>query len=257
MSINVVPATMPASAPKGSEIINSFEFEPSGTVFSQPISITFQFEPSQLPSGADSKKLALEYYNDETGKWEPCDYTLDVQNNLITASISHFSLYAIMVQGGGFLAGAGWNMTYLIILTEIVAGGLLLVLISLQRRRKPAHVPAAAAAVPVTVSPPETAKPEPATTKPTRIIRENATIAWNDILSENVNKGSSFKTQVEIIGGKVSIPQKDGLPLEIINTVDTRLIISLEFDPELHPKGNAKIIVLNAEQYNKSKEFIK
>ena len=64
---------------------------------------------------------------------------------------------------------------------------------------------------------------------------------------------------MEIIGGKIIIP-RDGksADIELVNSPDSRIMISLEYDPEMHPHGLAKIMVLGAGSgIEKSKEIEK
>ena len=82
---------------------------------------------------------------------------------------------------------------------------------------------------------------------------------WDDILPEAIKKGEPFKTHLEITGGKIVIP-RDGksADIELINNPDSLILITLEYDPELHPRGLAKIMVLgHASEYEKSKEIEK
>jgi hypothetical protein len=241
-AISIQPGTNVPAPPSGLEIVSPLEFGPSGATFSNPIAVIIEYDTANL----NSKNLTFEYYDNQSGKWAPGDYTLDTQNHRVIANISHFSLYSIMTKGAGAVTGIGWSMALIIILTEVILGGVILMLF-LQRRPQPRPLQPAAAAVSV----PEIVRQEPQNIR-------NTNIAWDDILPANTKKGAPFKTQLEVIGGKVTLSQNNGsLPLEIVNTGDTRLIVSLEYDPELYPQGNAKIIVLSAEQFEKTKEIRK
>ena len=80
---------------------------------------------------------------------------------------------------------------------------------------------------------------------------------WDDILPRITNEGEPFKTHLEIKGGKIIIPREGkSADIEISNNPETRIMISLEYDPETHPRGLAKIIVLGpTSEYEKSKEI--
>jgi len=240
-AITLQPGNNIPPAPTGMEIISSVEFGPSAATFSNPIMVVMEYSPVNV----NDKNLTFSYFNTLNNKWETADYTLDAQNHRVFANISHFSLYAIMTKGNGAVAGIGWSMVSTIILTEIIIGGIILFLF-LQRKPNPRPLKPAPS-----VSAPAVMRSEPQNIN-------NTNIAWDDILPANIKKGAPFKTQLEVIGGKVSISQNNGsLPLEIVNTGDTRLIVSLEYDPEIYPQGNAKIIVLSAEQFEKTKEMRK
>jgi hypothetical protein len=90
----------------------------------------------------------------------------------------------------------------------------------------------------------------------TNNVKESTPISWDDIIPRTVKKGEPFKTHLEIVGGKIIIPNGDSVGIELVNNPDSRILVSLEYDPELYPRGLAKIMVLGtvgSEEYEKSK----
>jgi hypothetical protein len=83
----------------------------------------------------------------------------------------------------------------------------------------------------------------PPPTEPT-----HSKVIWDDILHTKMQQGKPFKTHLEIIGGKIIIPgDSKSTDIELINSPDSRVLISLEYEPETLPKGITKIMIL--EQY--------
>ena len=109
-SVSIQPGTNVPPAPSGQNIISAVEFGPTGSVFSSPIVVVFGYDPTQVPQGINVDGLTLVYFDNQTSKWINCDYTVDTQNHQITANISHFSLYAVMVSGSAPFLGTGWSL---------------------------------------------------------------------------------------------------------------------------------------------------
>lgn len=255
-SISIQPGTDVPQAASGESIISAVQFGPSGTVFSTPMVVVFGYDRSQLPKNAKAGSLALQWYDTETSKWENCDYTINTQNDQITANISHFSLYAVTVANGTGLAGMGLSPIWIIIIAELLLG--LLVIYYFARRGKPVVPERAQAAQSIKKSEAEVREPQAASVKESYEAREPARVVnWDDILTKQPKKGEPFETHLEITGGKIVIP-RDGksTDIEITNNPETRIVITLEYDPELHPRGLAKIMVLGpASEYEKLKEI--
>ena len=255
-SISIQPGTDVPQAAAGESIISAVQFGPSGTVFSTPMVVVFGYDRSQLPKNAKAGSLALQWYDTETSKWENCDYTVNTQNNQITANISHFSLYAITVANGTGLTGMGLSPIWIIVIAELLLG--LLAIYYFVRRGKPVVPERGQAAQSIKSSEVELREPQAARGKESYEGREPSRVVnWDDILTKQTKKGEPFETHLEITGGKIVIP-RDGksTDIEITNNPETRIVITLEYDPELHPRGLAKIMVLGpASEYEKLKEI--
>jgi len=125
-SISIQPSTGDLVPPKGETILCAVEFGPTGATFSEPMTMIFQYDATQLPQGISASSLSLVSYDYLQNKWVPCDYLLDTQNHRITSEISHFSTYAIMGQNGGSLIGLGWGMAGIIIMAEMAVGAVVI-----------------------------------------------------------------------------------------------------------------------------------
>lgn len=237
-SISIQPNNILPEPPTGETVISGVEFGPTGTTFSSPITVVFGYDTTQVPKNTEAKNLSIEYFDTQANKWVMCDYTVDTQNHQITANISHFSLYAILLKNTGGV-GVGWSTAGIVIAGELLAG-LLLTFLLMNRRRSP---------VPVGTSQSEAHINSGSVPLQTDVRRneEVSKVVWDDLLKESQNKGVPFKTTLEIIGGRVLIPRDDkSSEIELVNMPNSHIMISLEYDPELHPKGSAKIVILGS-----------
>ncbi len=258
--INVTAINSAVVAPKGTTMINALEFEPTGATFSIPIEVIIDIDPGQLPDGINTDSLKMVCYDETTGKWTDCDFEVDTNQNRLTAEISHFSLYALISSNAG-TAGISWNMAGVIIAAEFAIVALVLFFFIQQRRRNltPATVAAFVDTQPVQEIPvvdkqytaPVSHDYRPPPTEPT-----HSKVIWDDILHTKMQQGKPFKTHLEIIGGKIIIPgDSKSTDIELINSPDSRVLISLEYEPETYPKGITKIMILGTvSEYEKSKE---
>ena len=87
----------PPVPPSDSHIIGlAYDFTPEGATFDPPINITFQYDPNNLPLNVSEEDLVIAYYDTDNGRWEECSCTFDPINHYITASISHFTNFALI-----------------------------------------------------------------------------------------------------------------------------------------------------------------
>lgn len=84
-----------ANAPQGA-IGKAYSFSPSGTQFAQPVTISFTYNPSGLPIGVSESDLVVGTV--ENGRWVALPTTRDLVNHSVSSSVSHFSIYGIIVQ---------------------------------------------------------------------------------------------------------------------------------------------------------------
>ena len=246
-SITIQPGSNVPSPPANQNIISSVEFGPTGTVFSSPITVVLGYDPTQVSSNTNASNLALECFNSQTGKWVECDYTLDTVNHQITATISHFSLYAVMESNTAGFIGVGWSLAGIIIIVFLVLGGLVIYYF-LRRTPSPAPETVRVAQTVTNRTAAGWSEPDLTNVRETNYEPEKSTrINWDALLPGSEKKVEPFKTRLELTGGKIVIIGDGKSPdLEIINNPDSRVIISLEYDPELHPRGMTKIINLGS-----------
>jgi len=87
----------PPPPPKDAHIMGlAYDFGPDRATFDPPITLTFSYDPDALPEGVAEEDLVLAYYDEGAGEWVELDCVVDTVNNIITASVPHFTTFAII-----------------------------------------------------------------------------------------------------------------------------------------------------------------
>lgn len=92
-SISVTPASV--VAPQGTVGATTVELGPTGQTFQKSVTLTLKYDATLLPDGVSETSLTVATLNG--GAWVDVPTTVDVQNKLLTASLSHFSTYSVKV----------------------------------------------------------------------------------------------------------------------------------------------------------------
>lgn len=87
----------PPPAPEDSTVYMACNFGPDGATFDPPIVLTFEYTPADLPENTDEESLVIAFYDSSVGEWVLLDSEVDTVNHTITASVSHFTPFAILV----------------------------------------------------------------------------------------------------------------------------------------------------------------
>jgi len=84
----------PPDPPEDAHVIGlAYDFDPVGATFDPPLTMEYTYDPDALPDVAD---LFLAYYDEEAGEWVELPCTVDPVNHTITASVAHFTTFAII-----------------------------------------------------------------------------------------------------------------------------------------------------------------
>ncbi|GAH19673.1 unnamed protein product [marine sediment metagenome] len=95
--ITLVPMDEPPPPPEDAHVIGlGCDFGPDGATFDPPITVTLRYDPDALPEGVDEEGLVVAMWDEEAGEWIELDCVVDTVNNTITASVSHFTTFAII-----------------------------------------------------------------------------------------------------------------------------------------------------------------
>ena len=73
----------------------AYDFQPDGATFDPPITITLKYDDGLLPPGVAEEDLVIAVYNAATGEWQVLPTTVDTENNVLTAEVSHFTYFAV------------------------------------------------------------------------------------------------------------------------------------------------------------------
>jgi PKD repeat protein len=71
----------------------AFECGPAGATFAPAITLTFTFSPDEW-AALDGDPV-VRFYDEETGAWEEVPSTVDAATHTVTATVSHFTIFAL------------------------------------------------------------------------------------------------------------------------------------------------------------------
>jgi hypothetical protein len=95
--ISITPAVQPASPPQGAVIIGQvYNFEPDGMQFEPAIEIIMGYVDSEISAGTGEDRLVIAFWNAEKGIWDTLNSTVDPDKNIVTAYVSHFTMFTIL-----------------------------------------------------------------------------------------------------------------------------------------------------------------
>ena len=95
--ITINKILIPENIKKGlNNIIEGYECEPTGATFDPAVTITFIYDPAQLPSGVDESTLAIGYYDEKLQSWVKLTSTVNTLMHTVSAQVGHFSLFTII-----------------------------------------------------------------------------------------------------------------------------------------------------------------
>jgi len=96
----MVDETPPLPPPEANMVGLPYNFEPDGATFNPPITVTWSYDQSDVPLEVAEEDLVVAYYNEYAGEWVVSLSEVDTINNTITASVSHFTTFAIIAYAG-------------------------------------------------------------------------------------------------------------------------------------------------------------
>jgi hypothetical protein len=74
-----------------------FDLGPQGATFDSPITLIFEYDPTQFPADLDQSSLVISWYDADNQEWVNLESVVDTVNHTVSASITHFSVFAIMM----------------------------------------------------------------------------------------------------------------------------------------------------------------
>jgi hypothetical protein len=91
-----VADTLPAP-PLGASIIRpAYDVGPDGASFDQPIALTWNYDPVDIPSGLAEEDLVIAYYHEVAAEWVELPSQIDPANDTVTAVVDHLTTFAMM-----------------------------------------------------------------------------------------------------------------------------------------------------------------
>ena len=95
LTFDANPTPPPAS--EGSTVFIAFNFGPDGATFDPPIVITFEYNPEDIPENTDEEDMVIAFYDSSIGEWVLIASEVNTANHTITALVSHFTTFAVLV----------------------------------------------------------------------------------------------------------------------------------------------------------------
>jgi len=97
LTLTMTVATDSPSPPDSAHIIGlAYDLGPDGATFDPPIILEYVYNPGDIPQAVDEEEMVIAYYDQESSQWLELSGTINTTSNTITASVSHFTTYAIM-----------------------------------------------------------------------------------------------------------------------------------------------------------------
>ncbi len=97
-SITLSTPASPPPAPAGKVVIFVTDLAPTGAAFSPSITISAGYDESNLPPGASESGLVLAFWDGQ--KWTELESTVDTAANVVSAKVSHFTVFGILADAG-------------------------------------------------------------------------------------------------------------------------------------------------------------
>jgi len=95
--ISILIMDEPPPLPEHAYIIGlPYDFGPDGATFDPPVTLTWTYDPADIPEGIAEEDLVIAYYDEVAGEWVELECVVDTENKVITASVSHFTTFALV-----------------------------------------------------------------------------------------------------------------------------------------------------------------
>ncbi len=127
-SIEIVVLHTPPPPPGYSLVGPAYDCLPDGATFEPAFALTFTYDPANIPAGVDEGDLVMAYYDGTD--WVMLTTTVDATANTVTASVAHFTAFAILAKLPVAEAAAFSVSSLSITPSEVEVGGTVTVSVS-------------------------------------------------------------------------------------------------------------------------------
>lgn len=93
-SLTVTAEATPPAVPSNAMLISAYDLLPNGTNFNPAITLTLKYTTAGLPQGVHESNLYIAFWTGSN--WAPVSSTVDTQNKIVTAEVSHFTVFALL-----------------------------------------------------------------------------------------------------------------------------------------------------------------
>ena len=95
--VEMEEADVPPPPEEGYVIGLAYDFGPDNATFSEPITISFEYDPDNLPEGVNEEDLVIAVWDEDAGVWVELPSVVDTVNHTVTATVDHFTAFAVIV----------------------------------------------------------------------------------------------------------------------------------------------------------------
>ena len=83
--------------PEGVSIVGPpYQLGPDGATFDPPVTLTWNYDPADIPDGVDEEELGITYYDEDAARWQELESTVHPETNTITAPVGHFTTFTVI-----------------------------------------------------------------------------------------------------------------------------------------------------------------
>jgi len=73
-----------------------YQLEPDGATFDPPVTLTWNYDPADIPDGVAEEELLIAYYDEGAGEWQELESSVNPETNTITAPVGHFTTFTVI-----------------------------------------------------------------------------------------------------------------------------------------------------------------
>jgi len=75
----------------------AYELGPAGSNFEPPITLSIKYNTALIPEGVSEKDVFIATWDEDKQAWIPVDSTVDMEKDIVSTKVSHFSIYTVLV----------------------------------------------------------------------------------------------------------------------------------------------------------------
>ncbi|NOQ17701.1 MAG: hypothetical protein GQ507_00470, partial [Dehalococcoidales bacterium] len=73
-----------------------YQLGPDGATFDPPVTLTWNYDPTDIPDGVAEEDLVIAYYDEDAARWQELESTVNPETNTITAPVGHFTTFTVI-----------------------------------------------------------------------------------------------------------------------------------------------------------------
>jgi len=83
--------------PEDASIIGlPYQLGPDGATFDPPVTLTWSYDPADIPTDVAEEELVITYYDEDAARWQELESMVNPETNTITAPVGHFTTFTVI-----------------------------------------------------------------------------------------------------------------------------------------------------------------